>query len=148
MGVGAAPCMAACPACPPVQDSPVRGDSDCAAALGCSVYCQGTEKEATSRGSSANLPFKSPYGLPSSLHYLQRRPWRGKLLERVTGRQEHPAGTRSCAESGNLCSALKVPRAAGPQQRRKKSVCLILKLLPMSNFHGHQISVLDTLQPR
>lgn len=32
-----------------------------AAAPGCSMYCQGRDKEGNSRSSSANLTFKSPY---------------------------------------------------------------------------------------
>lgn len=43
-----------------------------------------------------------------------------------------------CTE-GTLCNR--------PTAAQGKSVCLILKLSPMSNFHGHYIPVLDILQP-
>lgn len=84
------------------------------------MYCQGRERKTISRGSSANLTFKSLYRVACISALAAEETAGGKAPGAGAREAGTPLGARSYAESGGPSAALKACcRATGSWQQRK-----------------------------
>lgn len=103
---------------------------NCAAAPGHSMYCQGREKEAISWGSSASLTFKSFQGC---LHLCTGcRGGKAPGVDAWKAETPHRGEDQRKKWRSALCAEFLCNRLIAAEE---KSVCLILMLLHMFNFH-------------